>query len=502
VHASDLFTTAAASQDMAAVVQALGVSKIDLYGDSYGSFFAQSFAARFPGLVRSVTLDSTYSLVGLDPWYRSAIAAMPGDFEAACSRSPACAQSEHDAVWTRVGQLAASLRANPLKGMVPGPAGRLERVTMSVAGLVDLVNDAAADVQIYRALDAAARAELEAGDGAPLLRLYAQRLAVDESYFGLPATEYSVPLYFAVGCLDYPQLFDMGAAPSARATQLSAAEASLPPATFAPFTTAEWVAQDQNTESYTACLRWPSPERAEAAAPPQRPLLPSTLPVLVLGGELDTWTPPADVPGELPALGGDARFIELANSTHVVGEGDTECGGELVRAFVERPSALASLDASCASSVPPIHAVGVFPASLSAQPPLAPDPGTSAPPGALRLAAAAIDTAGDAIARWEATEDRGDHGLHGGTIKVAANGSSLTLHGDELVAGVPVSGTVTLSAAVPATGGQSASARLTIPASAGGGATLQASWTTAGTAPAHTSGKAAGAPVAGTLPAP
>lgn len=500
VHASDLFTTAAAADDMAAVLHALGLSKVDLYGDSYGSFFAQAFAARFPGMLRSLTLDSTYSLVGLDPWYRSSVASMPGDFETACTRAPACAAAEDLPVWTRIGQLAQSLRAKPLSGTVPGAGGREEQVTMDSVGLVDLVNDAAADTQVYRGLDAAARSALE-GEPAPLLRLYAQRLAVDEAYFGLPVGEYSVPLYFAVSCLDYPQLFDMGAAPATRATQLAAAEASLPAGTFSPFTTAEWLAQDQNTEAYTACLRWPSPERAEAPAPPQRPLLESTLPVLVLGGELDTWTPPSDVPGELPVLGGDARFIELANSTHVVGEGDTECGGELVRAFVERPEALATMDASCASSIPPIHSVGLYPASLATQPPLAADPGTSAPPEALRLAAAAVDTAGDAIARWQATEDRRDHGLHGGTVAVAANGSSLTLHADELIPGVPVSGTVTLGPALEGEG-QAASARLTIPAGTGGGASLAASWTTAGTAAARAAGEAGGTVLAGSLPAP
>ena len=40
--------TAAAADDMAAVLHALGLAKVDLYGDSYGSFFAQAFAARFP----------------------------------------------------------------------------------------------------------------------------------------------------------------------------------------------------------------------------------------------------------------------------------------------------------------------------------------------------------------------------------------------------------------------------------------------------------------------
>jgi pimeloyl-ACP methyl ester carboxylesterase len=494
VHASDLFTSAAASADMAAVVQSLGISKIDLYGDSYGSFFAQAFASRYPGMLRSVTLDSTYSLAGLDPWYRSTVGAMPGDFQDVCARSPACAQAETVPVWSRIGELAASLRARPVHGVVPGAGGHDEAVTMGVVGLVNLVSDAAADTQIYRELDAAARAAL-AGDPAPLLRLYAQRLSVDEAYFGLPVSEYSVALYFAVGCLDYPQLFSMSSTPSARGAELAAAEAALPAGTFAPFTTGEWIAQNQNTESYTGCLRWPAPERAEAPAPPQRPLLPSTLPVLVLGGELDTWTPPGDVPGELPVLGGDSRFIELANSTHVVGEGDTECGGELVRAFVERPEALATLDASCAAAVPPIHAVGAFPGSISAQSPLSAEPGTSAPPEALRLAAAAVDTAGDAIARWQATEDRRDSGLRGGSVSVSSDGSTLTLRGDELVQGVPVSGTVRLA-------GGSASATLTLPGKRGTRSTLTATWATAGGAPAHVEGTVAGARVAGTTPAP
>jgi pimeloyl-ACP methyl ester carboxylesterase len=57
IHASDLFTSAPAAQDVAAVVRALGIGQVDLYGDSYGSWFAQVFAARYPSLVRSVVLD-------------------------------------------------------------------------------------------------------------------------------------------------------------------------------------------------------------------------------------------------------------------------------------------------------------------------------------------------------------------------------------------------------------------------------------------------------------
>ena len=173
------------------------------------------------------------------------------------------------------------------------------------------------------------------GDPDPLLRLYAERTAFQENYFNTPSTVYSGELYLAVSCLDYPQLYDMHASEAARSTELAQAVAALPASTFAPFTTQEWLAQDQNTEAYTACLAWPSPIEA---VPPTigQPLLPKSIPVLILGGEFDTWTPPSDVPKVIAELGGHTRFIELANSTHVVGEDDTTCGDDLVRAFVRR----------------------------------------------------------------------------------------------------------------------------------------------------------------------
>ena len=502
VHASDLFTSAPAAADMAAVIKALGLGKVDLYGDSYGSFFAQVFAARFPHLVRSLTLDSTYETSGLDPFYRSSHDSMPADFQAACSRAPACAAAEPEAPWTRIGALAERLQA-PITGTVPGPGGKLEKVTMGVTGLADLVNDAAEDRQVYRDLDAAARALLEEQDAAPLLRLYAQRLAVDEAYFGLPVSEYSVELYFAVGCLDYPQLFDMKASPSLRAAQLQGAVAALAPDTYSPFTSEEWLAQDENTEAYTGCLDWPAPTIAEAPTSGSLPLLASSVPVLVLGGELDAWTPPVDVPKVLAQVGGHARFIELANSTHVVGEGETVCGSALIQAFVARPQDLDTIDSSCAAAVPAIHAVGVYPDSLSAEPPITPSPGSNASSTDLRLASAAVETAGDALARFEATEASTDHGLNGGSVTASKGGSTLTLGHDQLIPGIAVSGTVTLTPAPIADDGEVAVATLTVSGAGIHAASFTATWSTSGAgAPAEVAGSVEGVSVKGTRPAP
>jgi pimeloyl-ACP methyl ester carboxylesterase len=501
VHASDLFSSAPAAEDMASVIQALDVPKVDLYGDSYGSFFAQVFASRFPALVRSVILDSTYQAVGLDPWYRSAVTSMPGAFAAACARAPTCAAAAPGSAWARIARLAEYLRASPVSGRVPGPAGTLVNTSMGVVGLVDLVNDAAADPQMLRALDAAGRALLGAHDPAPLLRLYDERLAEDEAYAGVPATQYSAGLYLAVSCLDYPQLFDMHATSAVREGELQAAEAALPPSTFSPFSTAEWLQQNQNTEAYTACLDWPSPTVAQPPTAGVLPLFPPSLPVLVLGGEFDTWTPPGDVSKVLAEIGGHARFIELRNATHVVGEGDTLCGSALIRAFVGDPSQLDTLDASCAAQGPPIHSVGVFAEQLGEQPPIEPTGTSTHAPAALRLAAAAVATAGDAVARHGAIEARLDHGLHGGQVAVGGGGQTLRLTGDQLVPGVAVSGTIRLTAAADPLEGQSVIAQLAANAPGVRGASFTAGWNTQG-AQAQVVGTVGGEPVAGTMPAP
>jgi pimeloyl-ACP methyl ester carboxylesterase len=496
VHASDLFTSAAAAEDVAAVIHALGIGPVDLYGDSYGSFFAQVFADRYPSLVRSVVLDSTYAALGLDPWYRSTIASMPADFDEACQRSPACSDAAPGSSWTRIGALAARLRQSPIEGSVPGPNGARVPVSMGVVGLVDLVNDAAEDPAVYRGLDASARALLDAGDPDPLLRLYAQRLAVDEAYFDISARSYSGGLYFAVSCLDYPQLFAMSEPAAARLEQLAAAERALPPSTFAPFTTTEWLGQDENTEAYTACASWPAPVDPQPPTTGGPPLLPADLPVLILGGEFDTWTPPSGVPQVEGELGGDSRFVELANATHVVGEGDTSCGSDLVRQFVDAPSALGRLDVSCATSVPPIDTVGIYAESVHEQPPLEPAPGNTAPPIALRAAAVAVATVGDARARNQAIDVDVDHGLHGGTARLSDGGEVLDLSGDELVPGTPVSGEVRVTSSV-------VNAHVDVPVQGMGRAKVTITWNPSRSDPvARATGRVAGQSLDGTMPAP
>ncbi len=315
--------------------------------------------------------------------------------------------------------------------------------------------------------------------------------------------EYSVELYVADACIDYPQLFDMRAPQAARAAQLAAAQGALPPATFSPFTTAEWISQNENTEAYSACIGWPSPTVAQPPVPGGTPLFAPSLPVLVLGGEYDTWTPPADAPKVLAEIGGHARFVELANSTHVVGEGDTECGSSLVQRFVADPAQLDSLDSSCAAAVPPLRTVGAYPSELALQQPLQTASGVSAPSAELRLAAAAVATAGDAIARYDAIEARQDRGLEGGSVTAQAGGARLTLARDQLIRGVAVSGTVALAPGQSGLDGEQATATLAAHVAGTRTIALSASWSTAAPgALAQVTVTSGASHVSGTTPAP
>jgi hypothetical protein len=153
--------------------------------------------------------------------------------------------------------------------------------------------------------------------------------------------------------------------------------------------------------------------------------------------------------------------------------------------------------------VAPIHAVGVYPAQLSEQPPLQPSQGNGASTAELQVAAAAVVTAGDAISRYQAIEAKRDRGLAGGYVAVTQAGSLLTLQRDRLVPGVAVSGTVRLTPSPIAGDGQSVLAALTARAAGVAPESLTASWTTTGAdAAARVAGTAAKRSLSGTTPAP
>ena len=61
--------------------EALELGPLDLYGDSYGTFFQQVFAGRHPDLVRSIVLDGAYPTYGETGWYPTQGPAMRNAFQ-------------------------------------------------------------------------------------------------------------------------------------------------------------------------------------------------------------------------------------------------------------------------------------------------------------------------------------------------------------------------------------------------------------------------------------
>jgi pimeloyl-ACP methyl ester carboxylesterase len=366
-HATDLFATAYAVDDLAAVIRALGFGKVDMYGDSYGTFFVQHFMARHPDMLHSVVLDSAYSPRALDPWYASSGTAARNAMEIVSPGSVA-----------RLTQLLAAL-----------PAG------ISVREMADMVQDSASDPVILRELDASVRAAL-AGDTVPLRRLVKQ--SREWSHGTSTADYFSDGLYWAVNCVDLPQLFpiDLTAAPDA----------------FRPFTPAQWLTISGYSQPYDGCLDWPAPVKE----PPPLPDVKVSVPVLIVGGDLDSLTPFADAQEFGPKLGTDVTVVKLPNTVHVTSEGDTylvrgaACGRAVIRSFTR-----GAIDSSCTASIPPIRT---------------PDYQATDP------AAIAANALADAAIRSFYSESRA--GLRGG--KFTVKGDKITLRDVVFAPGTKVSG--------------------------------------------------------------
>ena len=368
VHAADLFATAYAVGDLEAVLRRLRLRHIDLYGDSYGTWFVQSYISRYRKRLNSVLLDSAYPVRGLDPWYASSGEVARRAFDAVCERDAGCSAAAPGSAVERLGRLVARLRQAPITGVTRDSDGSRVHARVDVRAVVDMIQDAASEPNIYRELDASVRAAL-GGDDVPLLRLVAQT----QSYLhgASPADYFSNGLYFAVSCMDYPQLFSMHSTPAQRREQLAARLLAPPPGAFTPFTAREWFTMSAYSEPYEACLDWPRPAHTAPVADPASTPLPASVPLLVVGGDLDSLTPVSDAPLFVPGLGANTRVITVPNTVHVDSQGytpllnGTRCVRRIIRAFVRAPAAMATLDASCTSGVPPVHTPGAYPVRLA-----------------------------------------------------------------------------------------------------------------------------------------
>lgn len=282
------YRTAAAADDLDAVRRALGYRRLDVYGDSYGTFLAQSYAYRYPQTVRALVLDGAYPLRGESGWYPSLTRTGIRSLAVACRRSPEC---EGDA-GARLERLVKKLR----------------RKGRNLGLLLDaLASGGYGPPDTYLKIDRAVRSYLNGNPGP-----YERLTTYGRVEFG-PERYYSHGLELAVSCNDYSMIWDKEAFEPERRRQLEAAIREYDEDAFEPFTPREVALATE--AGYLECITWPRPtELYEPPAPAnaKRPRMPT----LVIAGELDNVTTAAE--GKAAAADfANSRFRVVRNAGHV-----------------------------------------------------------------------------------------------------------------------------------------------------------------------------------------
>jgi pimeloyl-ACP methyl ester carboxylesterase len=296
------------------------VPQIALYAVSYGTRVALEYARRYPQHVERMILDSTVTLDRPDPFARETLGAVRRVVHAACRRGCRGAGAHPIADLAR---LRRQLRRTPLRARVRGAAVRVDAddvLGMLISG--DL------EPPLMRRVPAAVRAALR-GDGGDLARLKLRSLAVESGHE--PVSEFSPALFAVTTCEEASVAWDRTADPGTRRRQALAALRATPAAALEPFDRAAALHEGV----LTLCGDWPGPVRAVAPPPP----LATTMPTLILSGELDLRTPLGNARRLARELGGARVVVQRGVGHDVLGARPGGCVDRAVDAFLARRTA-------------------------------------------------------------------------------------------------------------------------------------------------------------------
>ncbi|MBE2268307.1 MAG: alpha/beta fold hydrolase [Anaerolinea sp.] len=216
--------TAQAVVDLEVFFKTMGYSDVVLYGESYGTQFAQTYAAAYPERLTTLILDGVVDLTLTgEEFYRQQTAAFAEALTAtleACNADPVCAadfDGDAVAVYDRIaGVLAGGALLVTFPTADGSPAFRNFSLNDLEAAAVSAVYGRGARADFLRAL-----AAYYHRNAVPLMRLAYDALALDSSTLEvIPDDAYSDAMYYAVDCSDYQ--FYTGT-PEERAAQYLAA---------------------------------------------------------------------------------------------------------------------------------------------------------------------------------------------------------------------------------------------------------------------------------------
>lgn len=433
------YGSAEVADDLDDVRAALGIDRLDLWGESWGTYLMPVYAARHAAHVRSIVLSGAYPL-DFDPWGRDQIAAARRAIRLACARTRRCDGAR---VLRRTARLARRLRTHPVATTVR-VGGDLVPYELGEGAIASLLY-APLDASVFGRIPAAVDSAL-AGDLAPLKRLNEHSLAL----FSLLRSQdprvlatFSSAANAAISCHDYPRVYSFADPVPARKAAYADALARLDPRAFRPVSPAAWA--ESGIEGADTCIEWPDDPSAGRPLPSGTAM--PDVPVLVLSGDLDTNTP-SSMGRQAAAQFPHARFAEVPNAGHT--PSDVACGAALGLRFVKTLSANVRACAGTGTpppfvTSPPRRPAGIVPSSGS---------GTLAQRKALglvQLTVADLADAHDLIDAWD-----GASGLRGGRYLATAAGP-VKLVGVRIVSGARVSGSLALD---EETGGVAGTVRL------------------------------------------
>lgn len=319
------YSTRQAVEDLEAIRAYLGVNKLDLYGESYGTQYAQTYAAAHPDRVAALFLDGPVDLTVNGPTYDAeaarafddALTATLADCAAHHSCSLDVGRATAEAAYDRI---AARLASGPASFRFPTARGTFTTRSLTATDLqtatVNYLYSQFSRMLLERALAAAAR-----GDLVPLARLAYDGLGVDPETLAATADpSWSDAMYYAVECQDYAYF----------------PEAGDPAARFAAWTAAGDAAGVGSLRLGSTfygdlpCLWWPA-QPTGAVRP--APLTVTPYPIFVLTATLDPATPIANAM-RIYGRASNAYFIVQTGGPHVIFGRGNACPDNLVTDFL------------------------------------------------------------------------------------------------------------------------------------------------------------------------
>jgi pimeloyl-ACP methyl ester carboxylesterase len=307
-----------AVQDLEDFRKAIGNPKVWLYGESYGTQFAQVYAARYPAALNGVILDGVVDVT------RDAAAYYRGDVRsaerllaktfAACDAEPEC-HADMDAPAGQVyDALAAALAASPRSVDYPLASGRFAPRDMTAAILETNAFYALygpdSRMSFLRALAASTK-----GNFVPLLRLGYDNLGVDPET-AEPAVDptWYGGAYYGITCPDYG---DAGQDPAQHTKEILDQAKRLAPE--APRLIRDFYAER------LACSFWPVPGRAARPAA----FAGGDYPTLVLNSDSDPATP-VDNGYAVFDHAKNAYMVTMRGGPHVIWGRGLDCPDRIV----------------------------------------------------------------------------------------------------------------------------------------------------------------------------